>query len=143
MAQTKVMYDLCCGLKGASVAFAERGWKVVTLDNDPKFSPDIVADIRTWHYNGPDNPGFIWASPPCLEFSRESMPWTRRGVVPDMSIVESCKRIIDEAAPRYWIIENVRGAKQYFMELLGRPAKSSGRFICGVTSLRSDLSVLT
>ena len=41
---------------------------------------------------------------------------------PDMSLVIACKRIIDECNPRYWIIENVRGAVPFFAPLLGVPA---------------------
>lgn len=123
-----IMYDLCSGLGGASEGFKTRGWQVITLDNDPKFGPDIVADLTTWTYNGPDRPRFIWASPPCLEFSRESMPWTRRGIEPDLEIVRACKRIIDEARPKYWIIENVRGAVPFFRDLLGTPALIVGPF---------------
>lgn len=41
---------------------------------------------------------------------------------PDMSLVKACKRIVDECQPRYWIIENVRGAVPFFEPLLGKPA---------------------
>ena len=115
------MIDLCSGLGGASVAMRDRGWQVVTVDIDPIFEPDIVADVREWTWNG-DRPDLIWASPPCVEFARESMPWSRTGQEPDISIVLACKRIIDEAIPRYWIIENVRGAQPYFKPYLGSAA---------------------
>jgi len=90
-----------------------RGWHIITLDNDTAFSPDILADVRTWHYQG-EAPTLIWASPPCNEFSREFFPWTRTGNPPDLSIFTACKRIIQEAHPTYWIIENTRGAVPYF-----------------------------
>lgn len=122
-----LMLDLCCGMKGASQAMKAAGWSVVTVDIDERFSPDVVADLVTWRYNGP-RPDFIWASPPCTEFSRESMPWCRTGNFPDMSIVIACKRIIQETCPKYWIIENVRGAIKYFIPVLGRPRASFGPF---------------
>lgn len=112
------MLDLCCGLKGASLAMQERGWRVITLDNNPTFSPDILTDIRSWHYYQGETPTLVWASPPCTEFSREFMPWTRTGHIPDLSIFEACKRVIQEAQPTYWIIENTRGAVPYF----GKPS---------------------
>jgi len=118
-----LMYDICCGLKGASKTMLERGWRVVTIDNDPAFDADIVADVRDWHPVGL-SPDLIWASPPCYEFARENMPWCRTGESPDLSIVEACWRIIREANPRYWIIENVRGAMPY----LGQPAFIYGAF---------------
>jgi hypothetical protein len=110
------MLDLCCGLKGASAAMKERGWKVITLDIDPDFHPDIVADVREWSWDG-DRPDLIWASPPCNEFSREYFVWSRTNTPPDLSIYNACKRIICQADPKWWIIENVRGAVPFF----GRP----------------------
>lgn len=109
----KLMLDLCCGLKGASEAMRQRGWHVITMDIDPKFEPDVVADVRDWHYQG-ERPDLVWASPPCNEFSREFLPWKRTGVAPDLSIYLAAKRIVDEVRPTYWIIENVRGAVPYF-----------------------------
>lgn len=119
-----LMVDLCAGLKGASQAFINRGWEVITLDNNPGFNPDIVADVRDWAYEGPI-PDLIWCSPPCEEFSREFMPWSRTGQDPDLSILLSCHRIIRQASPRFWVIENVKGALRWFKPILGRPA-----FIC-------------
>ena len=121
------MLDLCCGLKGASQAMKASGWSVLTVDINPRFQPDIVADLVTWRYEG-SRPDLIWASPPCTDFSRESMPWCRTGCQPDMSLVLACKRIIEEARPRYWIVENVRGAIRYFAPALGRPRASFGPF---------------
>jgi hypothetical protein len=109
----KLMLDLCCGLKGASQAMRERGWRVLTVDIDGRFEPDVVADVRDWHYEG-ERPDLVWASPPCAEFSREYFPWTRTGVAPDLSVYLAVKRVVDEVGPVYWIIENVRGAVPYF-----------------------------
>lgn len=113
-----LMLDLCCGLKGVSQVFSDNGWDVLTLDNDASFNPDIITDIRQWSYTGVI-PDFVWASPPCTEFARESMPWCKRGIAPDMSIILACMRIIRESQPQYWIIENVRGAAK----CLGKPDK--------------------
>lgn len=117
-----LMLDLCCGLKGASAAMRDRGWQVITLDIAPEFEPDIVADIRDWSWQGP-RPDLVWASPPCEEFSRESMPWSRTGKTPDLSLVKACKRIINECAPTWWVIENTRGASSWLLPLLGPPAQ--------------------
>lgn len=122
-----LMLDICCGVGGASAAMVALGWDVLTLDIDPAFCPDIVADIRTWSYSGP-TPDLIWCSPPCEEFSREFMPWSRTGVKPSLDLVLSCKRIISEVRPRYWIIENVRGAVRYLAPILGRKRANYGPF---------------
>lgn len=112
------MIDLCSGLGGASRAMRERGWSVLSVDIEPRFEPDVIADVRQWEYTGP-RPDLIWASPPCIEFARESMPWSRTGATPDMSIVRACYRIIQDVRPQWWVIENVRGAVPYFEPLLG------------------------
>lgn len=131
-----VMLDLCCGLKGASQPFSLAGWNVLTLDIEEKFAPDVVADLATWEYDGP-RPDLIWASPPCTEFSRESMPWCRTGKEPDLTLVLACKRIIEQVKPRYWVIENVKGAIKYFVPHFGRPRASFGPFfLWGVFPLR-------
>jgi len=100
-----------------------RGWRVVTVDNEPKFNPDYIADVCTWSWEG-ERPDLIWASPPCVEFARESMPWCRTGQKPDLSVWEGCQRIINESQPMYWIIENVRGAMPWF----GKPREIHGAF---------------
>lgn len=119
----KLLVELCCGKKSVSRVFKERGWSTLTIDINPDFEPDIVADIRTikWNELNMFTPGMIWCSPPCTEFSREFMPWSKTGKQPDMSIVEACVRIIDEAKPKYWVIENTKGAVPWLRPLLGKP----------------------
>lgn len=127
--ETMLILDLCAGLKGASQAMKERGWQVITLDIDPRFKCDITADVREWHYPAEfPRPDLIWASPPCDEFARESMPWSKTGKTPDMSIVLACKRIIEEAQPKYYVVENVRGAINYFRPHFGNYRYHVGAF---------------
>lgn len=127
-----LMLDLCCGLKGASQAMRDRGWQVVTLDIDPIFEPDIVADLRAWSWYGA-RPDLIWISPPCTEFARESMPWCRTGQQPDLAIINAARRTVAETPCHMWVIENVRGAQPY----LG-PAQ----IICGPFYLWTNLPPL-
>lgn len=122
-----MMLDICSGTGGASAAMKARGWDVLTVDINPAFSPDVVADVTTWQYAG-ETPDLIWCSPPCDEFSRESMPWSKTGNEPSMELVIACRRIIDQARPRFWIIENVRGAVRYFAPFLGNPRTIYGPF---------------
>lgn len=119
------MIDLFCGYKGASAAMTDRGWDVVTVDCVRAFNPTFVADVSHWTWQG-ETPDLIWASPPCPEFSRMSMPWTRAKMPgpPSMILVNAAKRIIEECKPRWWVIENVRGAVPY----LGKPAKRIGAY---------------
>jgi hypothetical protein len=112
--------DICCGTKSATAAMHSRGWNRITLDIDPLFEPDIVADVRGWSWTGA-RPDLIWFSPPCDEFARDWMPWVSFEGDPDMSIVEACLRIVEESKPRYWILENVQGALDILKPLIGEP----------------------
>ena len=131
-----LMLDLCCGLGGASRAMQERGWDVIRVDINPEFSPDIVADITTFHYIGP-KPDLVWASPPCTEFSKWSMPasWKCNAggkKEPDLTLMLAAKRIIEEINPRWWVVENVKGAVPFLTEHFGPVQKVSGsRFLWG------------
>lgn len=121
------MLDLCAGLGGASQAMRARGWEVVTLDSEARFECDITADVctRSWQGRRPD---LVWASPPCTEFARESMPWSRTGTAPDLSIARGCLRVIAEATPPMWVLENVRGAVRWVAPILGPPRQIVGPF---------------
>ena len=70
----------------------------------------------------------VVASPPCTEFSRLKTLYghgSNRKAPADpekgMELVKEAKRIIDEAQPKFWLIENVGGATSYFKPLLGEP----------------------
>lgn len=128
--------DLFAGLGGFSAAFEKRGHEVVTLDNDPQFKTDIIMDIREYHPDGHFD--VVLASPPCQEFSKSSLPpsWPsvqRYGCHPSTDLLDEAVRVIREADPTYWVIENVRGAVKFFEPLLGRPHKVVGsRYLWGI-----------
>lgn len=124
-----LMLDLFSGTGGASRAFRDAGWEVVTVDNDPQHGADVAADLREWAWEG-ETPDLLWASPPCTEFSRMGMPWTRkRGAPrPDLTLVGAALRIVHAVQPRYWVLENVRGAVPYITPLVGPPRVIAGPF---------------
>jgi len=134
--------DLCSGLGGFSEAFVVAGHEVLRIENNPLLAEvphtDIIDifDVRDLlEENVADNGDaflrnvdIILFSPPCYEFSlafdapraihaRESpgIPYE-----PSMDILECGMEIIELLKPKYWIIENVRGASPYFSQLLGR-----------------------
>lgn len=117
---TKVMLDLCSGLGGASSSFRDAGWHVITLDNDPGFGSDITVDIRLFQPSSISHKiDFIWFSPPCTEFAREYMPWSKTGKAPDLSVLYAGLNIIKYFNPEYYLIENVKGAITWFYPVLG------------------------
>lgn len=63
------LLELFKGTGSVGVTAKKMGWKVLSLDNDPTFSPDIVEDVLKWDYKSIPTPDFIWASPPCTTFS--------------------------------------------------------------------------
>jgi len=114
------MLDLFSGLGGASAAMRDRGWVVTTVDADPRFLPTIVADMKRFRWASRRPIDLLWASPPCVEFSRESMPWCRTGRAPSMDLLEATLRVVRQVRPRFWIVENVRGAIRHFEPYLGK-----------------------
>jgi len=107
--------DLCTEFGSETAAFRDRGHEVETLGivGDVTY----IQDVRTFH---PDKKyDFITAHPDCKEFSKAN--W-RAGKCKDrkldLSIVEACFRIIQEAKPRFWMIENPQGCLRHF---IGRP----------------------
>ena len=121
------------GLGGWSKAFKDRGHQVVTIDNNPEFNPDVCIDIMDYK---PDRYfDVVLASPPCTEFSKSMMPdsWNKnRTVNPDTKLVERTIEIINVIKPKYWVIENVCGARKYFKPLLGDYKKKVGsRYLWG------------
>jgi site-specific DNA-cytosine methylase len=114
------MLDLFSGLGGARWAMRERGWRVVTIEIDAKYRPDVVGDVARLPVRGQFD--LVWASPPCTEYSRESMPWSRTGASPSYDLWKAAEAAIESLSPRWWVIENVRGAVRYH----GQPARRYG-----------------
>lgn len=129
--ETFTVIDLCYGLGGATQYLKDEGHRVFSVDNNSKFDVDLIADVRELTKESfPFKPYFMWASPPCVEFSRCDMPWLV-SKEPDMSIVLACIRLIKELTPTYWVLENVRGARPYLNPLLGKPKKCGPYFLWG------------
>ena len=139
--------DLYSGFGGASEAFLEAGDHVLRIENNPLLSsvPATtmmdVQELEDFLYEHarrdgiPIKPDLIWASPPCLEFSQAydaPGPRARRAGIefePDMRLVESAITIIEILQPKWWVIENVRGAIPHFADRLGEPRQNVGPFV--------------
>ena len=134
-----IAVDLCCGRGGVTRALLAAGYDVIGVDieHHPDYPTEarfVESDIRTMHGCHFVGCRFMWASPPCQEFSRHDQPWTRakNPPPPDLSIVEGCYRIRAEARPSFFILENVRGAQKF----IGRAnLHRAGRYLWGDTVL--------
>lgn len=125
-----LMVELCAGTGTMAAAFRALGWRTLTVDVDARHKPDVCADVRALGVElVSEVPGFVWASPPCPEFSRHDQPWTkaRNPPEPDMTITRACVALIVAWSPPWWCVENVRGAGPWYRPILGRHVDHIGR----------------
>jgi hypothetical protein len=112
--------DLYAGLGGWSKPARERGHQVTTVDLDPRFGTDIVADVfdlTAAALGGRGAFDLILASPPCEKFSvmtigrnwnRDNTPKTEVAATA-LRLVEHTRALIEALAPAFYVIENPRG----------------------------------
>lgn len=150
------MLDLFSGTGNASRAAQVRGWRVVRVDNGAGTAADLRCDVRAFDVfrDPPSCEGcecsiarcqaeaqrkccpdcshpwrpfdLVWASPPCTAFSSAN----QRTRNPDagLELVEAALRVIRDARPRWWVLENVHGATRAIGERLGPPVARYGSF---------------
>ncbi len=108
--------DLFCGLGGATQGLKAAGYYVVGVDIEPqpKYCGDEFhqADALTFPLEVYD---FIWASPPCQEFSI----WGMRHFHPNPKFPHEGLRLFNGTRGRLWdagiphVLENVRSAQSF------------------------------
>ena len=117
----RLALDLFCGTAGATAAFCGRSdWEVIGIDNDPRRAADVLADARKLPITGKVD--FIWASPPCQEFS--TMPPGSQDRRPSLDLVFATLSAVRDLRPKFWIMENVVGA----IPFIGAPLQKIGPF---------------
>ena len=114
--------DLYCGLGGWVQAFP-KSWDITgydIMDFSKEYPFKFIQCELMKHNNFPGNVDLIVASPPCTEFSKSSLPksWAcNRNKEPDiefaLKLFNRAREIINQVKPKYWIIENVRGAVKF------------------------------
>ena len=131
--------ELFCGTKSISNAFKARGHEVYTVDWDKRFEPTLSVDVGTLTADQIIElcggvPDVIWASPDCTSYSVAAISYHRvRELNGNLKAItayaKKCDKInahlidlIRELKPKYWFIENPRGAlrKMDFMQGLPR-----------------------
>ena len=135
----RLMLDLFSGLGGASESMYQSDeWSVLRYDNNPDLGyvpATNICDLKEYAIKCRHPIELIWASPPCLDFSNAydaPRPVARRNgeeFEADLSLVKRAIEIIEELKPRYWIIENVKGAIKDFEPILGEPRQIIGPFV--------------
>lgn len=68
----------------------------------------IGKEIGVENYNPPDNVWGIIANPVCTEFSTANGFHKENDLQKGMEMVNHCLRIIDEAKPKWWVIETLQ-----------------------------------
>ena len=116
------MLDCFCGLGGASMGFAKEGFDCTGIDVVNVGYPYrfILADMHS--LKGEDYRGYdvIWGSPPCRDFSPlgrlYGMKWKRKPSPQyGLKLVNAFLKFVEEAQPKFWIMENVENLKNYLL----------------------------
>ena len=115
------MLELFSGTKSVSRVFESQGWECVSLDLK---NASIETNILDWNYKLFSPPGyfdFVWASPPCTEYSIAKSTGVRK-IDEANKIVLRTLEIIEYLKPKHWVLENPQTGylkKQEFMLGLG------------------------
>ena len=129
------MLDVFCGMGGASSGFALEGFDVTGIDIED--APNklgykhrfIQADIT--QLDGKDFLGFdvIWGSPPCRNFTiLNDATWKeKKDPAKGLITVNAFLQFVEDAQPKFWIMENVFGLKRYLAGAKISMAKIGGK----------------
>lgn len=105
----KTIIQLCADSGSDTKPFADNGYKVIL----------VGKKIGVENYTPPDNVYGIIANPVCTEFSTARSDGKARNPKEGLKLVRECQRIIKQANPTFWVIENP--AKGVLKHYLGEP----------------------
>ena len=110
MAEAPRALVLFTGTGSVDRSLEKVGFKVDSLDIDKKCNATWTSDIlnwESWRDIAPRTYTFIWASPPCTQYSiaRTTAKTPRNFALAD-SIVARTLEIINHLQPKGWLMEN-------------------------------------
>jgi len=105
----KTILHLCADIGSDSKVFKDNGYKVILVGKE--------IGVENYHPTEPIH-GVI-ANPVCTEFSTARSDGRPRNPEEGMFLVRECQRIIEEAKPTFWVIENP--ATGALKDYLGKP----------------------
>ena len=106
---SKIILHLCADTGSDSQPYKDAGYDVRL----------IGSDIGVENYTPPENVYGIFANPVCTEFSTARADGKARNPEEGMFLVKECQRIIKQANPKFWVIENP--ARGVLKDYLGEP----------------------
>ena len=106
----KLILHLCADLGSDSLFYQNSNEYEVIM---------IGAAIGVENYHPPKNVYGIIANPPCTEFSTAGDFGQMKDIEKGMFLVNHCLRIIKEANPNWWVLENPYNGR--LKELIGKP----------------------
>ncbi len=102
--EDKIILDLCGGTGSWSRPYKEAGYDVRLI---------TLPEYNVLNYQPPNNVYGILAAPPCTEFSVSGARWWKSKppelIIEAIKVVRACLRIINEARPKWWALENPVG----------------------------------
>jgi hypothetical protein len=110
MKDKKIILHLCADL-GSDSRFYQ-------LDSD--YDVIMIGEkIGVENYNPPNNVHGVIANPVCTEFSTANGFHKENDLEKGMFLVRHCQRIIEAAAPTWWVIENPANGR--LKDVIGKP----------------------
>ena len=106
----KTILHLCADTGSDSFPYKEAGYNVIL----------VGSDLGVENYTPPADVYGIFANPVCTEFSTARSSGKERNPEEGLFLVKECQRIIEQAKPFFWVIENP--AKGVLKNYLGKPA---------------------
>ena len=100
------MLEHFAGTGSVGRVFKDHGWEVISLDRE--LPADINCNILNWDYQNafpPNHFDFVWASPPCTEYSVAKTIGTRK-IDESNGVVQQSLDIISYLQPTAWAMEN-------------------------------------